>query len=177
MPERDLPRDVWIDADRLITLTLRHASGDPESLERAVRSSLPELPLDFPVRFTSRLPFRLDRAGMIGVTIFGRVWLRDDLRQRPAIAILSTIVHEAVHVAQQRASPLLFYPAYFGGWGLNLLRPGSGHYLRSMRSSRGRRGAAYRSIPAEREAYVVEARFRARLLRRLGQEGIAADLF
>jgi hypothetical protein len=118
------------------------------------------VPRDFPVFFGPHLPLRADRFGMAGITIGGRVYLRDEVRDYSPGELLRLLRHEAEHVRQQR-SDRLFYLRYGWQWLL-----GMGRALPSV----GRTGlasaaqAAYLAIEAEREAYAADAVTR-RLLR------------
>lgn len=167
----------WVTAEDFLKKVLESSRLPSELLNEIIWSTLPQIPLDFPVRISRHLPFLLDRMNMIGVTLLGRVWLRADLLERPTLSIVATLIHEAVHVAQQRRNPVRFYLRYVGGWALNALNPIPGRALRTARIRRGWLHAAYRFLPEERIAYTTEARFRARTLRSLRQAGLPIDLF
>jgi hypothetical protein len=119
-------------------------------------------PSDFRVIISTRLPFFVHLAGMVGITLFGRVYIRSHMRSLPPAALLLLLRHEAEHVAQQRREGALFYPRYLFGWLLGLAR----ELLRDAkhRAKRGAQGGAwyraYRNLPAEREAYDAEKRAR-----------------
>ncbi len=178
MKVKTLPETgIWQSADNVIGTLLEHSRLHAGEVLPIINEALGSSTLDYQVRLVDRLPFRLERFNMIGVTLLGRVWLRADLLERPALSILSTLVHEGVHVAQQRRHRFTFYPRYIGWWIGNLVTPFPDHSLKRARSLRGRFHAAYRMIPHERAAYTEEARFRARLLRSLRQAGLPFDLF
>ncbi|MCB0712247.1 MAG: hypothetical protein KDD67_07955 [Ignavibacteriae bacterium] len=123
--------------------------------EEQVLSFFTDSPLDFPIYFASRLPFFVDRFGMVGITIRGKVWLLNKARNGHPIFLLSLVRHEAEHVAQQRREPILFYPRYFISWLGNFLIPFPSKKLRQFRKRFGHRHAAYRAISYEVEAYRV----------------------
>lgn len=146
------------------------------SLQDRVRRLFVGVPLDFPVIITDRLPFRLDRRRMIGVTFRGRVWILSSWLDRPALHLLSLLRHEAEHVGQQRRSPVGFYPRYVGGWLCNLMHGGSAEIETSgSLSSRMRR--AYRRIPDERSAYLAGRRFLLSLQREIRRSGLDPQNF
>lgn len=118
-----------------------------------IRDLFTGLPLDFPIYFRVRLPLRAHRFRMLGITLLGRVYLLERMRELPATELLAIILHEAVHVRQQRASPALFYLRYSLSvvWSFLTIRPDE--QLRDRRARSGRFHAAYRSVPYEEEAY------------------------
>lgn len=156
-------------------------------------------PLDFPVVVASHLPLLADRFGMVGITLAGRVWLLESVRDLPADALIALIRHEAEHVRQQRERPLLFFLRYGLGYIRGLLRNGAPVAWRTTSPSaqgasapspgtaapatlrspsaligrvRSRAYLAYRSIGYEREAYRAEAEARARIERWRASRGI-----
>ena len=112
-----------------------------------------DVPLDFPIFFRKRLPFRVNRFGMIGITLRGRVWLLEKIKTGNPIWLLGLIRHEAEHVRQQRLEPLLFYPRYLLYWLGNFLNPLPSTNLRDLRKRYTRTHGAYRAIPYEIAAY------------------------
>ncbi|MGE3802981.1 MAG: hypothetical protein AB7H80_18335, partial [Candidatus Kapaibacterium sp.] len=67
--------------------------------EEHLLSFFADSPLDFPIFFTRRLPFFVDRFGMVGITIRSKVWLLSKARSGHPIFLLSLVRHEAEHVA------------------------------------------------------------------------------
>lgn len=134
-------------------IALRGGIGS-ETLERIFEGT----PVDFPVRFSSRLPLMAHRLGMIGITLFGTVHLLARTLDYPPGELLVLLRHEAEHVRQQRTRGLVFYPRYLYYW----IR----HFFGSLpHSPTGRWRRAYFDIPDEREAYAAGDRAR-RLLNR-----------
>lgn len=153
-------RDV-VAAGPLIDAAAREARVDAGTIDRIFEGT----PRDFDVIFTDRLPFRVDRLGMTGITLFGRVYLRAAARSLTPESLLLLLRHEAEHVRQQRRRGLGFYPRYLLGW--------LGRFAAELASRRDSGGAiraawhrAYRAIPAECDAYEAEARARSLLLGR-----------
>ena len=116
-------------------------------------------PIDFPVIIAERLPFFVHRAGMIGITLFGRVYLHARAQAYSPSSLLLLLRHEAEHVAQQRRQGLLFYPRYLFAW-LRLFIAELFAPSKSRRHAGSAWHRAYRLIPAELEAYGAEARAR-----------------
>lgn len=124
-------------------------------------------PSDFPVIVAEGLPFGVHRAGMSGITLAGRVYVRRAVAERASAETIVLIRHEAEHVRQQRAERVLFYPRYGISWLITFLAT-------IVRQNPFARGAlsrawyrAYRAIPAEREAYAAGDRARAILAARM----------
>ncbi len=113
-------------------------------------------PTDFRVIIGSRLPFRIERFGMAGITLFGTVYLHEAVLGYSPVDLIVLVRHEAEHIRQQRASAT-FYARYLIGWLQSfLLRRGSdsgGGVARRWHD-------AYMSIPAECEAYAAGDRAR-----------------
>lgn len=118
-------------------------------IERLFRGT----PRDFPVICAETLPLRAHRFGMTGITLFGRVYLRNTVRNLPPAELIALLRHEAEHVRQQRESPVLFYPLYALFWLLFFLHPFPGARLKTLRKKHGRGQGAYRAIPYEEKAY------------------------
>jgi hypothetical protein len=109
-------------------------------------------PLDFPIIFSRHLPFFVERIGMAGITLAGRVWLTEAAREHTPARLIALVRHEAEHVRQQRERPAAFYLRYGLGYLTGLVRPEGGIAAAS------RFDRAYRSIAYEREAYAAGAR-------------------
>lgn len=163
-------------ASLLVEEVLAGSFSPYPTLQERILGLFAGVPLDFPVIITDRLPFRLDRRRMIGVTIRGRVWILSSWLDRPALHLLALLRHEAEHVRQQRRSPLGFYPRYVGGWLCNLLRGGSAE-IETSRSLIGRMHHAYRGIPDERSAYLAGRRFLLSLRREIRRSGLDPQNF
>lgn len=142
---RDLLEDI------AQALTIPH-----EQVERLFMGT----PLDFPLAFAETLPLWAHRFGMVGITLWGTVHLRNIVRNLPPIELLALLRHEAEHVRQQEREPFLFYPRYAFSWLLSFLNPRPGKRLQSLRVRYGRGHAAYRAIPYEEEAYAAGDRMR-----------------
>lgn len=144
-----------VDARSLIASAAREAGLDRAVIDRIFEG----IPTDFPVIFTERLPLGAGILGMIGITLFGRVYLRSAMQRSSPEALLLLLRHEAEHVRQQRRDRILFYPRYLLGWLRRFMTE-----LVSAQNAERRVGKAwrraYRMIPAEQEAYGAEARAR-----------------
>lgn len=127
---------------------------DPADVERL----LSDVPMDFPVTIDDRLPFGVERHGMSGITLRGRVYIHQAVLEQSPLSILLLLRHEAEHVRQQRNSPYWFYVRYVGEWIVAVIR-----LLGSARNRVSRSRRAYLMISAEREAYGAEGRARAML--------------
>jgi hypothetical protein len=135
---------------------LRDISARTGLSESLTHSIFADVPIDFPVVISAKLPFGVHRIGMTGITLFGRVWLHNSVQDFPPEDLLLLLRHEATHIRQQRAHPFGFYLRYALGWiagvvaarNISLGTP-------SRRLSRWMR--AYYAIPFEREAYREEA--------------------
>lgn len=167
---RELRADALLDE----VLTTRFPS-DPR-LQVRIRALFSGVPIDFPVIVAERLPLRLERRRMIGVTIRGRVWILESWLERSPLQLLALLRHEAEHVRQQRNSPILFYPRYLLGWICNLLRGGSAE-TETPRGISGRMHGAYRGIPDERSAYLAGRRFLLSLRREIRHAGLDPQNF
>ena len=132
---------------------VRELSGDIPLGQDDLLHLFAGLPLDFPIYFRKRLPLTAHRFRMVGITLLGRVYLLERMRQLPATTLLPIILHEAVHVRQQRTSPVLFYLRYSLSVVLGILDIRPDEKLRRRREKSGRFHAAYRSVPYEEEAY------------------------
>lgn len=121
------------------------------------------LPLDFPILFRPTLPFGVHRQGMVGITLFQKVYLQEAMATATPQSLLLLILHEAVHIRQQR-NQRLFYACYGLAYLWGMLRFGFG---RNGGSWQQRLHRAYRQIPAERQAYAAEGRARLRLRKML----------
>lgn len=132
---------------------VRELSEDIPLQEDALMNLFADLPLDFPIHFRKRLPLMAHRFRMLGITLLGRVYLLEHMRQLPATDLLPIILHEAVHVRQQRNSPVLFYLRYSLSVVLGFVTIRPDEKLRRRRETSGRFHAAYRSALYEEEAY------------------------
>ncbi|MDB5033057.1 MAG: Uracil phosphoribosyltransferase [Chlorobi bacterium] len=131
-------------------LGLRH-----ETIDEIFRDA----PTDFQVIISSTLPFRVDRFGMIGITLLGRVYLLEQALAYSPSALIALLRHEAEHVRQQREKRF-FYIRYIASWLRNVLHGDAGKNTGTFRAFRSRWHGAYRDIPAEKEAYAAEDRAR-----------------
>lgn len=140
---------------KLVRQSAARWGREPDQIEQL----LGDAPLDFPIVITDRLPFGVERRGMSGITLRGRVYIHQSMLSRHPREVILLIRHEAEHVRQQRRAPIWFYIRYGCEWAAALVRrlPFSGQ----NREPRWRR--AYRMIAAERQAYRAEARARERL--------------
>lgn len=148
-----------ITARHLLEITARNLPVPLQQIEQLFRGT----PLDFPVIFGPHLPLGAHRFGMVGITLFGRVYLRSTVRHLPPVELLSLLRHEAEHVRQQKERTLLFYPRYALSWLLSFLNPVPSERLQALRATHGRAHGAYRAIPYEEEAYGVGDRMRTAL--------------
>lgn len=123
------------------------------------------LPLDFPIIFRRTLPFAVHRQGMAGITLFQKVYLLEAMETANPQSLLLLILHEAVHIRQQR-NQALFYPCYGLAYLWGILRFGVSRHRGGIRQQLHR---AYRQIPAERQAYAAEDRARLRLRKMLAR--------
>lgn len=129
----------------------------------AVKILFHRIPLDFPIIFRRTLPFAVHRQGMVGITLFKKVYLLEGMATANPQSLLLLILHEAIHVRQQQ-SQAVFYPCYGLAYLWGLLRFG---FRRNSGTIQQRLHAAYRQIPAEREAYTAEERARLQLRKML----------
>jgi hypothetical protein len=129
-----------------------------------------DTPVDFPVIFSGWLPLFVHRFGMVGITLFGRVYLLDQARTYPIVELIAIVRHEAEHVRQQREAPFLFYIRYVGEWLVGLIGGKPGRDGSSARQPRDRWHRAYRAIAAEQEAYRAERGARQMLRYLLGEK-------
>lgn len=115
-------------------------------------------PTDFPVVVTERLPFGVQRLGMSGLTLRGRVYLHTSSFQHSPLSTLLLLRHEAEHVRQQRQTGPAFYLRYAVSWAAAFV---FGHGLRSKPEGepRARWLRAYDAIPYEHQARAAEQRF------------------
>lgn len=161
-----LINDRLPDSDRMTAAEIvgRIAEGFPKAAA-AIRAEFDGVPGNAPVIFTKRLPLRADRFGMIGIVLFGTIYLLPRLRTYPPAEFLSILRHELEHVIQQRNHPATFYVRYLLQVILRYLQPASTDELRKLRARFGRAKAAYLTITFETEAYAVGEKTRAALQR------------
>lgn len=131
----------------------------------AVKRLFHGIPLDFRIIFRTKLPFAVHRQGMVGITLFKNVYLLEGMATANPQTLLLLILHEAIHVRQQR-NQVLFYPCYGLTYLWGMLRFG---FNSNGGTIQQRLHAAYRQIPAEREAYAAEGRARLQLRKMLTQ--------
>jgi len=129
-------------------------------LSRSVAEAIfASVPTDFTLRIRPRLPLFAHRSGAVAITLCGDVTaLRPAWEGMPPTTQCALLRHEAEHVRQQRAAPLLFYLRYGLAWVWGFMTVPGG------RGTRGHR--AYRSIPYEVDAYAAEAEAARRLAER-----------
>lgn len=142
-----------LNADELVAETARRIDLSPYAVEALFAG----VPLDFPVRISGRLPFRVDLLGMVGITLFGRVHILQRAMWYSPHDILSLLRHEAEHVRQQRRTGARFYVRYISDWIRLVAHPDS---TESTQGLRARMSRAYLRIGFEREAYAAEQRTR-----------------
>lgn len=150
-------------AETLVHTLAARLALPPGEMEQLFRG----IPLDFPVIFRPTLPFGVHRQGMVGITLFKKVYLTEGMAAANPQSLLLLVLHEAVHVRQQRAQ-VLFYPCYGLAYLWGMLRFG---FRRGGGTISQRMHKAYRQIPAERAAYATEGRARLRLRRILEASG------
>lgn len=140
---------VRLSAGEIVTRAAGASGVPPDLIEQLFRGT----PRDFPVIVAETLPLWAHRFGMTGITLFGRVHLRNTVRNLPPAELIALVRHEAEHVRQQRERPVLFYPLYALFWLLFFLNPFPGARLKTLRGKHGRGQGAYRAIPYEGRAY------------------------
>ncbi len=146
-----------VKASALARETALEGGFDPEIVVRL----LAEAGDDFPITLDDRLPFGINRLGMLGITLGRHVHLLHSSRRRDPYSLLLLIRHEAEHVRQQREMPITFYVRYVASWLWGFLGPDRGRLRPPVTAPRWVR--AYHAIGAEKEARRAEAHFGARL--------------